>query len=197
MYLPRLRRISDVITEMHANDPDTVITRHFIEMLIHTKQITTLKYGDAWLINLDELYIFLSAVKPDESDLSNDFRLTERIMMTTREIYRIFLKNDPDTIIRKPNLRRFVKENEIPFGILNEKWIINFDEFTRTVNPKGFQHHISQPRLRAHDDTVFDFKRLHPQVHVSLSIIQSQLQPKRSFQSRTENVGSSIMTNLK
>ena len=30
MYLPRLRKISDVLTQMHAADPDTVITRHFI-----------------------------------------------------------------------------------------------------------------------------------------------------------------------
>ena len=35
MYLPRLRRISDVIKEMRAQDEDTVITRHIIKELIH------------------------------------------------------------------------------------------------------------------------------------------------------------------
>ena len=51
---------------MHATDPDTVITRHFIESLIHSGQLTALKYGDAWLVNLDELYLLLSAEKPDD-----------------------------------------------------------------------------------------------------------------------------------
>lgn len=64
MYLPRLRKISDVLTQMHAADPDTVITRHFIESLIHSGQLTALKYGDAWLVNLDELYLLLSAENP-------------------------------------------------------------------------------------------------------------------------------------
>ena len=44
---------------MHAADPNTVITRHFIESLIHSGQLTALKYGDAWLVNLDELYLLL------------------------------------------------------------------------------------------------------------------------------------------
>ena len=47
---------------MHA--ADTVITRHFIESLIHSGQLTALKYGDAWLVNLDELYLLLSAENP-------------------------------------------------------------------------------------------------------------------------------------
>lgn len=70
MYLPRLRKISDVLTQMHAADPDTVITRHFIESLIHSGQLTALKYGDAWLVNLDELYLLLSAEKPDDKQSS-------------------------------------------------------------------------------------------------------------------------------
>ena len=63
MYLPRLRRISDVLKEMKEKDEKTVISRHFIETLVHQNEITALKYGDAWLINLDELYLYLHAQK--------------------------------------------------------------------------------------------------------------------------------------
>ena len=42
MYLPRLRRISEVIKEMRAQDEDTVITRHFIEELIHKRELSAL-----------------------------------------------------------------------------------------------------------------------------------------------------------
>ena len=175
MYLPRLRKISDVLTQMYAADPDTVITRHFIESLIHSGQLTALKYGDAWLVNLDELYLLLSAEKPDDTEIADDHVPNERIMLTSGEIYRAFLENDPQTIVRKPNLRRFVQQYGIHHFILNDKWIIDFPAFAAAVNPKAIKHHRSQPRLRAHDDAVFDFKRLHPHLHVSLQMIEQQL----------------------
>ena len=175
MYLPRLRKISDVLTQMHAADPDTVITRHFIESLIHSGQLTALKYGDAWLVNLDELYLLLSAEKPDDTEIADDHVPNERIMWTSGEIYRAFLENDPQTIVRKPNLRRFVQQYGLHHFILNDKWIIDFPAFAAAVNPKAIKHHMSQPRLRAHDDAVFDFKRLHPHLHVSLQMIEQQL----------------------
>ena len=52
MYLPRLRRISDVLKEMKAQDEHTVISRHFIESLVHRNEITALKYGDACSISI-------------------------------------------------------------------------------------------------------------------------------------------------
>lgn len=85
---------------MHAADPDTVITRHFIESLIHSGQLTALKYVDAWLVNLDELYLLLSAEKPDDTEIADDHVPNERIMLTSGEIYRAFLENDPQTIVR-------------------------------------------------------------------------------------------------
>lgn len=170
---------------MHAADPDTVITRHFIESLIHSGQLTALKYGDAWLVNLDELYLLLSAIKPDDTEIADDHVPNERIMLTSGEIYRAFLENDPQTIVRKPNLRRFVQQYGIHHFILNDKWIIDFPAFAAAVNPKAIKHHRSQPRLRAHDDAVFDFKRLHPHLHVSLQMIEQQLCSPEVFSIKT------------
>ena len=67
MYIPRLRRISDVINEMKKADPDSIITYYTIIKLIEVGKLTALKYGNAWLINLDELYCVLGG-RPYEED---------------------------------------------------------------------------------------------------------------------------------
>ena len=60
MYIPRLRRINDVVAEIKEQDPETNITYRVIKELIAAKEITSMKYGNAWLINLDELYAYFS-----------------------------------------------------------------------------------------------------------------------------------------
>ena len=67
MYIPRLRRISDIINEMKKADPESIITYYTIIKLIELGKLTALKYGNAWLINLDELYCILGG-KPYEED---------------------------------------------------------------------------------------------------------------------------------
>lgn len=67
MYIPQLRRISDVINEMKKADPESIITYYTIIKLIEVGKLTALKYGNAWLINLDELYCILGG-KPYEED---------------------------------------------------------------------------------------------------------------------------------
>lgn len=67
MYIPRLRRISDVINEMKKADTESIITYYTIIKLIEVGKLTALKYGNAWLINLDELYCILGG-KPYEED---------------------------------------------------------------------------------------------------------------------------------
>ncbi len=57
MYIPRLRRISDVINEIKEQDKDTMLTHALIEQWVKQGNITPMKYGNAWLINLDELYL--------------------------------------------------------------------------------------------------------------------------------------------
>ena len=59
MYIPRLRRISDAINEIKKADPESIITYYTIIKLIEVGKLTALKYGNAWVINLDELYCVL------------------------------------------------------------------------------------------------------------------------------------------
>ncbi len=60
MYIPRLRRISDVVAEIRATDQNNEITWRMIKRLIDDKKITVMKFGNSWLINLDELYAFFN-----------------------------------------------------------------------------------------------------------------------------------------
>ena len=63
MYVPRLRRINDVLKEMRQADPNTAMTFYLIMELIKSESITAMKYGNSWLINTDELYAFLKGGK--------------------------------------------------------------------------------------------------------------------------------------
>ena len=56
MYIPRLRRINDVIAEVKKADPQTELNWKLLQQLAKSGIISCLKYGNSWLINLDELY---------------------------------------------------------------------------------------------------------------------------------------------
>ena len=58
MYIPRLRKINQAVKEIKSLDNKTELTEYLLIQLIKNKNLTSLKYGNAWLINLDELYKF-------------------------------------------------------------------------------------------------------------------------------------------
>ncbi len=60
MYIPRLRKISQVIEIMRKNDKNTVVTYNLIDKLIKTKQIGAVRFGLDWIVNLDEVYAFFT-----------------------------------------------------------------------------------------------------------------------------------------
>lgn len=60
MYIPRLRKISQVIELMRKNDKNTVVTYNLIDKLIKTKQIGAVRFGLDWIINLDEVYAYFT-----------------------------------------------------------------------------------------------------------------------------------------
>lgn len=66
MYIPRLRRINDVMAQIRADDADAEISWYFIQHLIKTGNLTAMKFGNSWLINLDELYAFFRAKENEE-----------------------------------------------------------------------------------------------------------------------------------
>lgn len=70
----------------------------------------------------------------------------KRRMRTTGHIARIFFDADSDTMVRKPNMRLFAKDNNVFYHILsNGKWIIDIDEFLIAINPKQSILHRGAP----------------------------------------------------
>lgn len=179
MYIPRLRKIETIVKEMRQFDPDTVITRHFLEELIYTKKITPLKYGDAWVINLDELYGFLNGKTFIEKPYVPP---AKRRIRTTGEIWRTFLAKDSSTKIRKLNIRLFIVKNNVWHFVSSAgNWLIDMDEFLYALNPRGVDVCFDMPRLRWHDDTVRGFKKRHPELPVTMSVVENALQSDNVF----------------
>ena len=56
MFIPRLRRIEQAIKKIKEFDKDTELNWRIIQQLVKTGVITSVKIGNAWLINIDELY---------------------------------------------------------------------------------------------------------------------------------------------
>ena len=56
MFIPRLRRIEQAIKEIKEFDKDTELNWRIIQQLVKTGVITSVKIGNAWLINIDEIY---------------------------------------------------------------------------------------------------------------------------------------------
>ena len=66
MYLPRLRRLHDTLKEIKKVDPDTCLTYYMLRQLIAEGQLTELKYTNAFVLNLDEVYhLFGTPIKTD------------------------------------------------------------------------------------------------------------------------------------
>lgn len=59
MYIPRLRYINDAVKELKDTDKDCPITYYLIRTWITEGKLAKIKYGSAWLVNMDELCSFL------------------------------------------------------------------------------------------------------------------------------------------
>ena len=180
MYVPRLRRIDTIIKEIKTADPKSVISRWFLLQLIRSEEITPLKYGDAWVINTDELYGYLSGGIPIDFNYKP---IIKRNLMTSGEIYRTFLARDSQTIIRKLNIRLFVKEQNIWYFVSSaRRWIIDFNAFMEKLNPRHINERVEMPRLRWHDDSVRNFKKTHPNLEgATITVAEQAFKSNRVF----------------
>ena len=137
------------------------------------------KYGDSWVINIDELYGFMSGMKFEDKPYISPVK---RNIRKSGEIWRAFQAEDPDTKIRKLNLRLFVKEQGIWYFVSSVgHWVIDADELMYKLNPRGIDCKVDMPRLRWHDDTVRRFRYLHQDIPVTINIVEKALQSESVF----------------
>ena len=179
MYIPRLRKIDVVLKDMKQADPDTVISRFFITKLLREGKITPLKYGDAWVVNLDEMYGYLNGKTFQDKPY---MPLPKRNIQKSGDIWRTFKSEDPDTIIRKLNLRLFIKEQGAWYFVSSlGHWLIDSDELMYRLNPRGIDCRANMPHLRWHDETVRGFKKAHPYLPVTMNIVENALKSDNVF----------------
>ena len=60
MYIPKLRKKEQIIKEIKKIDPNTAITGYLINTLIKNGSLSKVEYGNAHLINLDEIADFFT-----------------------------------------------------------------------------------------------------------------------------------------
>ena len=184
MYVPILRKLNDAIRQIKTADPDSVISRYFIECLIDKKVLRPVMYGDAWMINLDELFFYLQGVAPPHLTVKQQqlvFADTERIV-SSGDIWRAFRNQDQDTPIRKLNIRYFIAKNNLPYFISpNTKWQIDYPAFLQKLNPRNICEHASLPRIRNHDYIVDNFAKTHPQLRVTRDMVEFAILSDKVF----------------
>ena len=83
-------------------------------------------------------------------------------LISSGDLMRMFLKSDPNSIIRRPNLRRFARDNDIRYIITEGKWLIDYKQFFKRVNPRRISTPATMPRLRCLRDCVTQFNNDYP-----------------------------------
>lgn len=82
-------------------------------------------------------------------------------LVTSGFIVNVFKKADKKTILRCPNIRRFVEQYGVEHYIHDTAWLINFDDFMDKITPQGEQEKCEMPILRNKHDSLIRFNRTH------------------------------------
>lgn len=71
MYIPKLRKISHAVREIKEQDKNSAITEYLLQELIRKGELSQMKYGNAWLVNLDELAYFFKSKENNNEENDN------------------------------------------------------------------------------------------------------------------------------
>lgn len=145
----------DAFDEIKQLDSDTALTRRYIRTMVEQRKITVIKYGYAWIINMDELFSYFTSSGVQCSNNDNFWEnelgllIEEHPMLTSKKICQLFYDYDKHSLLRPPNLRRFVQENNVLyFPITQSKWLINIVDLNKKLNPRRINQKQSLPRIR-------------------------------------------------
>ena len=184
MYLPRLRKLSDAYDEIKRLDPETALTFRQLRSMADRRDLTILKYNNAWIVNMDELFAHFTTrgvTRCSNIDYwKNEFStiLTKGNSITTTQLCQLFQNQDKNSIFRPRNLRSFLVENGELFIPLNPgKWLINFPQFYRKINPLGVCQKETLPRIRGQIQALNMLTKNYPYTKIKreylLQILQS------------------------
>ena len=109
-------------------------------------------------------------------------------LATSGEICSIFKEADEGTIVRRPNLRRFARDNGVEHYVVGGRWLINKEEFFRTLTPKGELEHQDVPRMRCIRSAVNEWNSTHKRVKIDKHVIEKCMTSDDVFKIKRDNV---------
>ncbi len=95
-------------------------------------------------------------------------------------IQRLFAASDGQTILRRPNIRRYAKENGITYYVIQSVWLIDFDGFMKTIAPKVYPSESTMPRLRCIQTAVVEYNKSHER-QIDKHVIEKCMQSDKVF----------------
>ena len=104
------------------------------------------------------------------------------------DIWRKFLEADEDTIIRRPNLRRFARDNGVEHYVMGDKWLISEEDFFKTINPRNISIRATMPRIRTKASAVREWNDAHKRIKIDKHIVDICMQDPSVFKFKRDNV---------
>lgn len=83
--------------------------------------------------------------------------------VTSGYLQRLFAEQDKETILRRPNIRRFVLQYNVPCEQHKKAWLIDFDAFMKAIAPKKFLVHEGIPKVRRIENALKEYNASHKQ----------------------------------
>lgn len=83
--------------------------------------------------------------------------------VTSGYLQRLFAEQDKQTILRRPNIRRFVLQYNVPYEQHKKAWLIDFDVFMKAIAPKKSPVQEGIPKVRRIENALKDYNSSHKQ----------------------------------
>ena len=83
--------------------------------------------------------------------------------VTSGYLQRLFAEQDKQTILRRPNIRRFVLQYNVPYEQHKKAWLIDFDAFMKAIAPKKYPVQEGVPKVRRIENALKEHNASHKQ----------------------------------
>lgn len=83
--------------------------------------------------------------------------------VTSGYLQRLFAEQDKETILRRPNIRRFVLQYNVPCEQHKKAWLIDFDAFMKAIAPKKYPVQEGIPKVRRIENALKEYNASHKQ----------------------------------
>ena len=83
--------------------------------------------------------------------------------VTSGYLQRLFAEQDKETILRRPNIRRFVLQYNVPYEQHKKAWLIDFNAFIKTIAPKKYPVQEGVPKVRRIENALEEYNASHEQ----------------------------------